>query len=179
MLRGVNVGGHRKMPMVDLRSVMHDLGFVDVRTYIQSGNVIFDDGPENPDDASRLIATGIEDAFGYEVPVVVRSRSDLMQARLSSLQHFPVDEEAELPHRKSVHIIFLSDQPEEHTVDGLEADRFPDEQFVLDDRELHVRYAAGAGHAKLTLDIVERALGVNATARNLATIEKLLEMADA
>jgi uncharacterized protein (DUF1697 family) len=167
------------MPMVDLRSMMHDLGFVDVRTYIQSGNVVFDSGPDDSDDTSRLIATGIEDAFGYEVPVVVRSRNDLVQARSDILRYFPVDEEAEFPHRKSVHIIFLSDKSEKDAVDRLEAGRFPDEQFVLDGRELHVRYGAGAGHAKLTLDIVENVLGVHATARNLATVEKLIEMADA
>ena len=179
MLRGVNVGGHRKMPMADLRSMMHDLGFVDVRTYIQSGNVVFDGGPNDSDDTSRRIATGIEDAFGYEVPVVVRSRTDLVQARSNNLRYFPVDEEAEFPHQKSVHIIFLSDQPEEHAIDSLEAGRYPDERFVLDGRELHVRYSAGAGHAKLTLDVIERALAVSATARNLATVEKLIEMTDA
>jgi uncharacterized protein (DUF1697 family) len=179
LLRGVNVGGHRKMPMADLRSMMHDLGFANVRTYIQSGNVVFDDGPDDSDDVSRLIATGIEDAFGYEVPVVVRSYSDLVQARSNSLQHFPVDEAAELSHQKSVHIIFLSDQPEEQAIEILEAGCYPDEQFVLDGREVHVRYGSGAGHAKLTLDIIEKALCVSATARNLATVEKLIEMADA
>ena len=66
------------MPMADLRSMMHDLGFANVRTYIQSGNVIFDIGPDDSDDASRLISTGIEDAFGFKVPVVVRTRSDLV-----------------------------------------------------------------------------------------------------
>jgi len=167
------------MPMADLRSMMHDLGFVHVRTYIQSGNVVFDNGPDDSADASRLIATGIEDAFGFEVPVVVRTRSDLIEARSNSLDHFPVSAGSDFPHEKNVHVVFLSDEPAKCVHDCLEAGRFPNEQFVLDGRELHVRYADGVGHAKLALNIVEKAFGVYATARNLATVEKLIEMADA
>ena len=76
-------------------------------------------------------------------------------------------------------MIFLSDEPEQCVHGQLEAGRYPNEQFVLDGRELHVRYSDGAGQGKLTLDTVEKAFGVNATARSLATVEKLIEMADA
>jgi uncharacterized protein (DUF1697 family) len=167
------------MPMADLRSMMHDLGFEDVRTYIQSGNVAFGNGPVDSADASMLIETGIEDAFGFRVPVVVRTHSALVQALSNSVSHFPVSEEGQFPHEKNVHIVFLSEQPDGCAINGLDAGRFPNEQFLLDGRELHVRYADGAGHAKLTLDLVEKALGVNATARNLATVEKLIELTDA
>ncbi|RLE21419.1 MAG: DUF1697 domain-containing protein, partial [Actinobacteria bacterium] len=168
---------HRKMPMADLRSMMTDLGFMDVQTYIQSGNVAFDDGPEESDEASRLISTGIEDAFGFEVPVVVRTYTDLVQARSNSRRHFPAHDTDDFPHEKNVHVIFLSDHPDECA--RLEVERFPTERFVLDGRELHVRYSDGAGQSKLTLDIVEKVFGVSATARNLATVEKLIEMAGA
>ena len=165
------------MPMADLRSMMNDLGFVGVQTYIQSGNVAFDDGPDASAEASRLISTGIEDAFGFEVPVVVLTHGELVQARRHSQRHFPAGQPECFPHEKNVHVVFLSESPDQGT--RLEANRFPNDRFMLDGRELHVRYSDGAGQSKLTLAAIEKAYGVNATARNLATVDKLIEMAAA
>lgn len=176
LLRGVNVGGHHKMLMADLRSMMNDLGFVNVETYIQSGNVVFDKGPHDSGDAEKLIATGIEDAFGFEVPVAVRSNSELSHARLMSCRFFVLVDDDEAQHNKKVHVVFLSSPPDHCISSRLDADRFPNDEFVLDGRELYVRYGDGAGQSKLTLNVIEKALGANATARNLATVNKLIEM---
>jgi len=158
--------------------MMNDLGFVDVETYIQSGNVVFGSGPEDSDDATRLISTAIEDAFGFRVPVLVRTHDDLAQALSTSRQLFPSDQQGEFPHDKNVHVVFLSADADPCASRRLEAGCFPHDEFVLADDVLHVRYGEGAGQSKLTLNLIEKAFGVSATARNLATVNKLAEMAD-
>jgi uncharacterized protein (DUF1697 family) len=183
LLRGVNVGGHHKMLMADLRSMMNDIGFVDVETYIQSGNVVFGSGPDDSDDAARLIRTAIEDAFGFHVPVIVRTHGDVARTISTSRQLFAPGEECEaggegeLAHDTKVHVVFLSATPSPCASGRLESNRFPHDEFVLADDSLHIMYGDGAGQSKLTLKLIEKALGVSATARNIATVSKLAEMA--
>ena len=77
LLRGINVGGHRKIKMDDLKQMFRSMGFKNVATYIQSGNVVFDAPQGQPDELSRSIQQQIEETFGHDVPVIIRSPADL------------------------------------------------------------------------------------------------------
>jgi len=125
-----------------------------------------------------LIATAIEDAFGFHVPVLVRTQVTLVEALSTSRRFFPPGEEGAIPHDKKVHVVFLSAAPAPCATGQLDSNRFPHDDFVLADGALHVLYGNGAGQSKLTLNLIEKAFGVSATARNLATVYKLAEMAD-
>jgi uncharacterized protein (DUF1697 family) len=174
LLRGVNVGGHRRVPMAELRVALGELGFESVATYIQSGNVVFGAGPEDPGEVVRRC---LADRFGVDAPVVLRTAEQLAAGLAASERIFPPDageDAGALAHDKRVHILFLSDTP---SVDRLGADVAKGEEAVLDGRELHVRYQAGAGKSRLTIDGIERALGVTATGRNLATVRALVRLA--
>jgi uncharacterized protein (DUF1697 family) len=181
LLRGINVGGHRKVPMAELRDALVDAGFESVRTYIQSGNVIAEGGPVDDSAAAILVAHVISDRFGVDdVGVIVRSHRDLERARAISAQAFPIGDHPD-DHATHVHVVFLAEPPAPTRRASLHPDEFAPDRFILDihdgTAELHVAYAAGAGSSKLTTDRIERALGVRATGRNLNTVDRLLELA--
>lgn len=186
LLRGINVGGHRKVPMADLRAALVDAGLTNPRTYIQSGNVLIDDGPEDDADLSALVGRVLIERFGLnDVPVIVLAVQRLVHARQVSADHFPVGSDAAM-HTKMVHVVLLDAMPAPVRRASLDPDAFGDDRFHLDIyahggvkvADLHVHYATGAGASKLTLDRIERAYGVRATARNLNTIDRLVALSD-
>lgn len=178
LLRGINVGGHRKLPMADLRALLADVGLTDVATYIQSGNAVFSAGPPSDAEVEALIADSIGVRFGFKVPVCVRSATDLVLALERSTELFsPAESPGKNPHDKRVHIGFLSAAPDDVLVDALDPDRSPGDTVVVDGREAHICYEVGAGTTKLTGDYLERTLGVSVTARNLTTVRKLIALA--
>ena len=112
LLRGINVGGHRKLPMAELRELCLALGWKDVRTYIQSGNVVFRAQRPDPD----ALAASIRDSFGFDVPVILRSAGGLIAARDRS----PWLSEAATS--KNVHVMFLSRKPAAGAIARLDSD---------------------------------------------------------
>ena len=170
LLRGINVGGHNRVPMAELRSLFEGLGHEHVATYVQSGNVVFDSAA-----GQSAIVSAIEQAiaaqFGFAVPVVVRSRSEL--AAVATRHPLAGDE----PDEAKLHVFFLADAPPA-AIPGLDPSRYAPDEFVLDGRELYVHYPNGQGRSKLTVARVERAFETTATARNWRTIARLLELAD-
>ena len=182
LLRGINVGGHRKVVMAELCDALVVGGFDSARTYIQSGNVIVEGGPADDGATEALVAALIGDHFGvHDVGVIVLSHERLQRARAISTQAFPVAGDDSDDHARRVHVVFLAAPPEPTRRASLHPDEFAPDRFILDihegSAELHVAYADGAGTSKLTTDRIERGLGVRATARNLNTIDRLLEMA--
>lgn len=181
LLRGINVGGHRKVPMAELRTLLTDLGFGDVATYIQSGNVVFSGGPVDFVDAEESIVRAIADRFGFDVPVCVRDRSELVTALDRSTVLFPPSDDAGGPndkraHDKRVHVGFLSAVPVIERVAAIDSGRSPGDVVIVDGREAHVYYAVGAGSSKMTSDYIERTLDVAMTMRNLTTLRKLVDL---
>jgi uncharacterized protein (DUF1697 family) len=180
LLRGINVGGHRKLAMADLRSMLADLGFDNVATYIQSGNAVVTGGPSEPAEA---ISAGLTERFGLaDVAVVLRSVDQLVHARQAIESHFPEPTTAARgAHPKLTHVVFLSALPAPQRRASLGPGDFGDDRFRLDihDRvaDLYVLYRVGAGSSKLTTDRIERAYGVNATARNVNTLDKIIALA--
>jgi uncharacterized protein (DUF1697 family) len=182
LLRGINVGGHRKVPMVDLRAALTDAGFDSVRTYIQSGNVIVEGGPATERTTEALVRRVVADRFDLDdVGVIALSRDRLERATGFSRAAFPIGDADMNDHARRVHIVFLGELPAPTRRASLDPVEFRPDRFILDihdgEAELHVDYAVGAGSSKLTVDRIERALGVRATARNLNTADRLVALA--
>jgi uncharacterized protein (DUF1697 family) len=173
LLRGINVGGHRKVPMAELRTVLTDrVGLIDVATYIQSGNVVFSGGSSNAGDVTSSISAAIVDHFGFDVPVVVRDADSLATLLARSAELYPVVDD--VSHDKRVMVGFLTARPTAASVAAIDADRSPGDSIVVESDHAHIHYATGQSSTKLTGDYLERVLGVGMTTRNLATIRKLV-----
>lgn len=173
LLRGVNVGGHRKVKMDDLRALYESLGFEDVQTYINSGNVLFKTTGRDLAGLRRRIEDAIERACGFRSDVILRTPADLRQAIAGN----PFAAQPGLDaSRFTVH--FLAADP------GAEARRLAlavntgPEQLFIHGRELYIYYTNGMARPKLSLPVVERTLRTLGTSRNWNTVRKLLEMAE-
>jgi uncharacterized protein (DUF1697 family) len=169
LLRGVNVLGSRKLPMKDLIATLERAGFASVRTYIQSGNVVFQsaEGPARP--LSTQIAQLIQKKFGFQPQVMVLSERELAAA--VSGNPFPA---AAVDH-KLLHLFFLSERPSNPDLDSLARLKTGSEAFVLKGAVFYLHTPQGFSISKVRSKI-ERCLGVHATARNWRTANQLLEM---
>jgi uncharacterized protein (DUF1697 family) len=170
LLRGVNVGGHRKVPMAELRALLAELGHGDVRTYLQSGNAVFT-APEAP---ARELAAGLERAiaerFGFGVGCLVLSRAELRA--VADRCPFPA---AELdPARLSV--VFLDGPPSAHPVASADPAAYAPDEFRLGEREIFAYFPGGMGRSKLGQALSSPGDGFTATARNWRTVTRLLEL---
>lgn len=170
LLRGINVGGHRKMPMADLRELHVEMGHTNVKSYLQSGNLMFD----CPDAKCAILAKILEQAyearFGFNTQVIVRKLADIMHA----VQNCPIDLAPERE-PKFLHLVFLSNTPATKAVAALMQYDGPEEWVVRGD-VLYIYYTDGAGRAKLSLSYIEKALNVTGTARNWNTATKLIQL---
>lgn len=171
LLRGINVGGQKRLPMADLRALLEALGHQNIATYVQSGNAVLDSDLDNGD-LLRGIEQAIHERFDFDVPVVVRSRDEL--AAIAERHPFAAVEGDEA----KLHVMFLADAPDADAVANLDAEQFAPDTFAIEGREMFIHYPNGAGRSKLTIDRVERALGTTATARNWRTVSKLFDMAN-
>lgn len=171
LLRGINVGGNRRLPMKELVRDLEALGAGDVATYIQSGNVAFDAGGDPAATWEERIASAIEERHGFRPRVVVLGPEAL--AAVVAACPYRAEGEAE---PKSVHVFFLAAPATAADLEALAALAAADERFVLHDRAFYLHAPGGIGRSKL-VERVEKLLGVEATARNWRTVEKLVAMA--
>lgn len=173
LLRGVNVGGSNRLPMAELRETVAALGFDDVATYIQSGNIVFSapgtTAADEPALTDRLRAA-VSEHHGLSVPVVVRSADEIVRIANS---HPDADSGID---PTLLHVQFLDREPDAEAVDGVDPVVFEPDRWAVVGREIYVCYPNGSARSKLTLEVFERALGVTATARNLNTVRKLAEL---
>ena len=172
MLRGINVGGHKKVPMERLRAMFEKLGFEQVATYIQSGNVVFDAAKHSPLDLSKKIEEKILAEFGFPASVITRTGGELGKA----IQNNPFLKESRTDPSK-LFIAFLSQTPRVDAVKKLEALATTSEQLRYSGKETYLYYRDGMGRAKLTGSVLEKVLAVTATARNWNTVNQLYQMA--
>jgi uncharacterized protein (DUF1697 family) len=171
LLRGINLGSARRVPMARLREVLTDAGHGDVRTLLQSGNVVLTSGLK-PDRLERELEKQIAAEFGFDVSVLVRTRDELADA----IERDPLGKVADDPKRYMVN--FLSGEPGPQIADALEAvDAGPD-RFVISGREIYSWHPDGLARSDLAKALADRRLGVTATARNWNTVTKLLALAD-
>lgn len=170
LVRAVNVGG-AKLPMAEFREMLAGLGAENVRTYIQSGNAVV----ALPGDAAEAVAfdraveSALTSRYGYVREVISRSPEELQ----SALEQHPFT----VIEPKFSYIVPLTAIPTSEAVDKAREVETGDDEWALIGCDIHARYANGAGQAQLDLNKVFRRLGVQGTARNLNTIQKLIELA--
>lgn len=169
LLRGANVGGHNKLPMARLREIAVDAGFADVRTYIQSGNLVastdLDVGT-----AGDMLADAIRSATGLEVPVIVRTEQQW--ANVIAANPFP---DAVDPGTR-VHVVFL---PELASVHAFDPSAFAPEAMAIRGSELYLHLPDGIGRSKLAVAVNRLADVAAGTARNWNTVLKIAALASA
>jgi uncharacterized protein (DUF1697 family) len=166
-LRGINVGGRAKLSMTDLRRSLDLAGFDDVETILQSGNILLTPGKAGASDLSSRITDLIAEEFDLDIPVIVRTRGQLKKVLTSN--PFLDDEDDQ----SRAHAAFLQRRPTAANVESLDPDRSPPDRFLVDGDVVYLHYPHGSGRSKLTLDYLERTLGVIGTARNWNTIGKV------
>jgi uncharacterized protein (DUF1697 family) len=171
LLRGINVGGRNKLPMKELAAIFTDLGGRDVRTYIQSGNVVFGVDEALAADLPPRVSDAIAARHGLEVPVVLRTAGELSGV----LRDNPFLAEATDP--RHLGVMFLADEPDEAARNGLDPDRSPGDSFQVRGREIYLHLPNGVARSKLTNAWFDRQLGTICTGRNWRTVSKLVAMA--
>jgi uncharacterized protein (DUF1697 family) len=171
LLRGINIGPRNRVAMPKLRDVLTEAGFDDVRTYVQSGNVVLS-GAGSADDVARRCEQLISRHFQLDIPVVVRTRAQLAKV----VERNPLSKVATDPKRYQVS--FLTGKLSAEVVRKLEEVAAPTERFVVSGREVYAWHPAGAARSKLWAMLAGRGLGVTATARNWTTVTSLLSLAD-
>lgn len=173
LLRGINVSGQKKIKMADLKNRFEELDFHNVRTYIQSGNVLFDHPSLGARELEKRIEEKIARDYGFEVPAMVLVPSDLEYV----LHNNPfLNGRKEDP--KRLYVTFLAEVPPSENVKGLEGLDYHPEEYVLDGRFIFFFSPLGYGRARMNNNFFEQKLKVKATTRNWKTINVLWEMAN-
>ncbi len=170
-LRGINVGGHKKIKMADLRLLIEGLGYKEVMTYIQSGNVIFNSLEEYRDKLENQISEAIKDHYGFEVPVLVRTKTEISKI----LDNNPYNDPEDLASNR-IYFVLLKEMPENENIEAASAIIFENEKFEITPECIFLRCGLGAGKAKCNINFFESKLKVTTTSRNYRTMIKLLEL---
>ena len=170
LLRGINLGGKNAVPMADLRGWVEAAGGEAVRTYVQSGNVLFDASLADAPRIAAAITMQIKERLGHSVPVVLLTAVEFHQIARSN----PYLAEGAL--ENELHVLLLSAVPEPERVAKLDPDRSPPDRFTVAGRAVYHHAPNGVARSKLTNAYVDRALGVTSTARNWRTVGNLLAL---
>jgi uncharacterized protein (DUF1697 family) len=172
LLRAINLGAKRKVPMAELRALLADLGHENARTHLQSGNAIFDAGGRAAA-VKRTLEERLEETFGFAIPVVLRTRDELAAV----VDADPLSDVVDEPRRYQV--LFLDGTLDHGRLADLDPASVAPERFHLADREIYVWSPEGIQSSKALAALADKRIGVAATARNWRTVTKLLELADA
>ena len=171
LLRAVNVGGNNKIPMPALRVTFESLGYSDVTTYIQSGNLVFDSTQRRSAALVPQIEAAISRDFGLAIDVVIRSARELTTVIASNPYVGRVGDPLAL------HVVFLNQAPDRARVNTLDPTRFAPDEFAFGTRELYLHCPDGVGRSKLPTALLTKLAPVPATMRNWNTVTKLADLA--
>ncbi len=172
LLRGINVGGKNVLPMAELTALFEAAGCTGVRTFIQSGNVLFAAPAAVARALPGRIASGIEERHGLRVPVILRAAAELRRVAAGN----PFVRPGADPTR--LHVAFLSAAPGRAAVAKLDPARSPPDAFAVQASEVYLSLPNGAGKTRLTNDYLERTLGTTSTLRNWNTVLRLASLLD-
>jgi uncharacterized protein (DUF1697 family) len=170
MLRGINVGGQKQVRMAELKSLFESLGLENVRTYVQSGNVVFESAEEEAAKLRESIEAQIQATFGFSVPVLIRTADDFQRV----IESHPFQKEEPI----RILVTFLAEHPDQSKLDDLGHYQDKVDQFAIGKQEIYLFCPGGYGRTKLSNTFFERKLGVIATTRNWKTVNTLYEMAN-
>jgi len=168
LLRGINLGPHKRIGMAELRSIVESLGHSDVETYLQSGNVVFEPRPKAKDLATSLGAA-IAEATGHDVPVVIRTAAELED--VVEARPYPVDD----PTR--VVVAFLGEAVDLGDLALGDLSSYLPDELTISDRELYISVPNGQAGSKLMEALTKRKLPTTVTVRNWRTVEALARLA--
>lgn len=166
LLRGINLGSHNKISMPELKELYEALGFKNVRTYIQSGNVAFDCEEKDEEKIAGKIEKAILEKFGHEVKVLIRTKEEL--ERLISKNPFEKMDEGRR------YVTFLEKAADASAAEKIAPFKSSSEDFVISGREIYMYVPDGYGRTKLSNNLIERKCGVAATTRNWKTVKALV-----
>jgi len=173
ILRGINVSGQKKILMADLKKLYESLKFSEVKTYIQSGNVVFKSDSKISDiQLARKIEKAISTKYKFEVPVIIRTKEEL--EKILSQNSFTKEKSIDL---KKLHVTFLSETPDREKMEQIKEVDFSPDQFIIKGKEIYLHIPNSYGETKLSNKFFENKLKVSATTRNWNTVNKLLELA--
>ena len=168
LLRGINVAGQKKVPMLELKKLYENLGYKNVRTYIQSGNVMFDCDKKDEGKIAAEIEKAIAKKFGFEVKVLIRTKEEL-QALIDKNPF----------HKKEadrLYVSFLEKETDASAAEKIAPFKSGAEDFAIVGREVYLFVPDGYGRTKLSNNLIEKKCGVAATTRNWKTVNALLEL---
>ena len=168
-LRGINVGGKTSIKMERLREVFESLGFQNVKSYIQSGNVLFDADETDDTEIAALIEAAVEKEF-FKTPVMVRSIDEIKDA----IENNPFKNE--IFEDKLFHLVFLAEKLTGEKIEILLSKSCENEQFAVRDRDVYCLLRSGVADSLLGKKFIDNKLKTPATARNWRTINKIVEM---
>jgi uncharacterized protein (DUF1697 family) len=169
MLRGINVSGQKIIKMADFKNHLQELNFIDVQTYIQSGNAVFKNKKTSPKALEKKITKKILEEYGFEVSVIVKSPNELTE--IIKKNPFTKDEDL-----SRLCVIFLSDEPTSENLKKLKGIDHSPEEYVLRGKTIYFYSPHGFGKAKMSNNFFENKLKVSATTRNWKTVNRLADM---
>lgn len=171
LLRGINVSGHNMIKMDALQKALENIGFTNVTTYIQSGNVFVNTPEGNPAAVGFHIKQEIFKVFGHDVPVVVIGKEDLLACLKNNL--FLKEKEADT---KKLYVAFASTILKSERIHDLKMSAVKPDEVSIDESRIYIKYAVSAGKTRLDQKYIEKKLNLTATIRNWNTVTNLLKM---
>ncbi|TMV50762.1 DUF1697 domain-containing protein [Paenibacillus mesophilus] len=172
LLRGINVNGQKLIKMDHLKSIFESMPVSRVRTYIQSGNVLFEVEDRGTDQIRESIESKLKDALGYKVDVVVRTKDELELTVADN----PFEEDG-APDDGKIYVSFLSEKPTAEALRVLASFQSDVDEYRVAGREVYIRCRGQYGKSLFSNNFLEKKLGVIATTRNWQTVNKLVSMA--
>jgi uncharacterized protein (DUF1697 family) len=168
--RAINVGGNNSLPMKELVAILEDTGARRIKTYIQSGNAVFQSAEKNPSQVSKKLAAEIKKRHGFEPYILILE----VEAAKRAIAENPFPEAEADP--SSLHLGFLASRPRSPNLEKLASLKKESERFHLSDGVFYLHAPEGVGRSKLAAS-AEKLLGVAMTDRNWRTVCKVVEMA--
>jgi uncharacterized protein (DUF1697 family) len=171
LLRGINVGGNKIIKMQELKAMFQSLQFNNVRTYIQSGNVVFESGEVSSSRVGEVIEQEIKATFGFDVSVMIRTLEEL--ERTLANNPFNLSNEVDF---KRLYVSFLAAEPSADSLEKLHPYENGADKLRIVGKELYVLYEISVSKSALFKVSMDKLLGMPVTARNWNTVNKLVEM---
>jgi uncharacterized protein (DUF1697 family) len=171
LLRGINLGGHKKIKMDELRASLSAMGFAEVKTYIQSGNVVFKAAKISDKALSSKIEATILSKFGHSISVIIRTAEEIEQV----IANNPFLEQPDIDPTK-LHVMFLREPPAQSALKQLETFVLKPDQFRSQGKELYFCLPNGIAESAVMKKPIDRTLGVPTTMRNWRTVNTIQQM---
>ena len=169
-IRGINVGGNKMMPMADVKALYESMGFKEVRSHLQTGNIIFQSAAGDSAKLGKRIEAAMEKTFGFHRDVMIRTPAQLE----SVIKHNPFKKETSGP--SWLVVMFLAGAPDKAAVQDLQGAYTGPEKFHVSGTEMYIYYPGGMGRSKLGNAFIEKKLKVAGTMRNWNVVTRVAAM---